>query len=596
MPPTSRHIKIAAGFVAFLILLAVNGWITRRELGNLQRASAWVEHTREVKYALAETQNLVIEAETGQRGYLYTGDAHYLAPYEGAKRQIRHDLDTLTRLTADNPRQQAAIANLRGLVGAKFNELGQTLTLYDGGHPKQARALVLTGLGRSLTLRINAEIGGMRNEEDRLEDQRSAEYWRNSRLMVTSVYVTSAVAAIGLLLLGLAIMKEGRLREQHARLVTEREEWFRATLTSLGDAVMATDREGRVTFVNPIAEGLLGAESAEVRGRRVNEVFRIFGEYTHKPAENPVGRVLESGLVAGLANHTVLERSDGVLIPIEDSASPIRDDSGRIVGVVLVFRDASGARRSQELLRKTEKLAAAARLAATMAHEINNPLESVGNLVYLAQTAPGTPADVAGYLERAEQELGRVSLIARQTLGFYRETAEAGPVDIMALVEQVLAMHENKLRSKGIEVETRLEACPAVTALGGEVRQVVANLISNAADAVGHGGRIRVTLARTAKPDAVRIVVEDDGPGVLAKDRERLFEPFFTTKKDVGTGLGLWVSKEIMTRHGGSLEFAERNGTEAMRTAFIATLPLNGLGTGEEPADEDSGEVETATA
>jgi len=346
-----------------------------------------------------------------------------------------------------------------------------------------------------------------------------------------------------------------------------------------------------VTFVNPIAERLLGVEFAAVRGKPVDEVFRIFGEYTHKRAENPVARVLALGEVTGLANHTVLERSDGALIPIEDSASPIRDDSGEIVGVVLVFRDASGPRKTQDLMRRTEKLAAAARLAATMAHEINNPLEAVGNLVFLARAVPSLPQEVAGYLEMAEQELARVSLIARQTLGFYRETSEAGPVDVGELVRSVLAMHDNKLRAKEIVLQTRLERCPEATVLGGEIRQVIANLISNAADAVGPGGKIRVTLAHCAEPAGVQIVVEDDGPGIAVRDRGRLFEPFFTTKKNVGTGLGLWVSREIMTRHGGTLDFEERNGPEGMRTAFIATLPLNGL-----LASEDSGEMETTTA
>ena len=591
MPPTRRHFQIAVGFVAFLILLAVNGWITAGELANLQRSSAWVAHTRQVEFTLAETHDLVVAAETGQRGYLYTGDPHYLAPYTAARARIDGDLNLLTRLTADNSRQQAAILTLRPLIAAKFDEMGRTLALYNAGHPDQARTLVLSGLGRALALQIDEQLAAMRHEEERLEDFRGAAYRRNSRLTVTSVYFTSAVAALVLVLLALAILRESRLREGHARSVAEREEWFRTTLTSLGDAVIATDCQGLVTFVNPIAEGLLGAEFAQVKGKPVQEVFRIFGEYTHKPAENPVERVLAAGHTVGLANHTVLERSDGVLLPIEDSASPIRDDHDEIVGVVLVFRDASNARQSQELLRRTEKLAAAARLAATMAHEINNPLESVGNLVYLARTAPDAPAEVLEYLGKAEQELGRVSLIARQTLGFYRESREAGPVEVGSLVESVLAMHENKLRSKNIEVETRIEACPAVAGLGGEIRQVVANLISNAADAVLEGGKVRVTVARTIEPDGVQIVVEDNGPGVPAGVRERLFEPFFTTKKDVGTGLGLWVSREIMIRHGGNLRFEDRGALASMRTAFLATLPLNGLGMASEP-----GRAETATA
>jgi PAS domain S-box-containing protein len=194
------------------------------------------------------------------------------------------------------------------------------------------------------------------------------------------------------------------LRELHAAQIKQREEWFRVTLTSIGDGVIATDERGKVTFVNPVAERLTGTQLSQARGKLIEEVFPIFNELTLQPVENPVGKVLALGHVVGLANHTVLRHRDGSLLPIEDSAAPIRDDAGRLAGVVLVFRDATSDRKSQEILRKTEKIAAAARPAATVAHEINNPLEAVNNLIFLAKLRPGVPADTVNDLTLAEQE------------------------------------------------------------------------------------------------------------------------------------------------------------------------------------------------
>jgi signal transduction histidine kinase len=168
--------------------------------------------------------------------------------------------------------------------------------------------------------------------------------------------------------------------------------------------------------------------------------------------ENPVERVIEAGRVVALANHTVLKRRDGVLVPIEDSAAPIWDDRGALVGVVLVFRDVSTERKSLEILRKTEKLATAARLSASVAHEINNPLEAVVNLVYLAKASPEAAPSVVEALDLAEQELDRV--------GFYRESKVPELVDIKSLIESVLRIYSNKLKNKNIVVERSFQECP----------------------------------------------------------------------------------------------------------------------------------------
>ena len=398
---------------------------------------------------------------------------------------------------------------------------------------------------------VRTLVASMQQQETSLEDQRLTAYQQSVRTTKVCVFLASFVAILGLFLLAYTIMREMDLRERHERMTAQREEWFRATLTSLGDGVIATDRFGRVTFLNLVAEQLIGFDQQQAAGKPITEVFPIFNEYTLQPVENPVKKVLQLGHVIGLANHTVLQHKDGSTTPIEDSAAPIRDDRDRVVGVVLVFRDASQERKAQEIMRKSEKLAAAARLAATVAHEINNPLESVGNLLYLAKTTPDLPSAAFDHLTLAEQELDRVAHITRQTLGFYRESRVGDQVPVAALVESVLNLYSNKLKSKNITVERDFAECPPVNGRTGELKQVIANIISNAIDAVSKNGTVRVKVLCVADKgvESAQIIIEDDGPGIPPELRDRIFEPFFTTKTDVGTGLGLWVVKEIVDRH-----------------------------------------------
>jgi len=288
--------------------------------------------------------------------------------------------------------------------------------------------------------------------------------------------------------------------------------------------------------------------------------------------------VLAARSVVGLANHTVLRHRDGHLLPIEDSAAPITDDSGRLIGAVLVFHDASRERNFQDVLRRTEKLAAAARLAATVSHEINNPLEAIGNLIFLARTSPDASEKVVAHLQLAEQELARVSHITRQTLGFYRESTSPASVHIPALVESVLTLYSNKLQVKQIQVQLGLETCPPIIGLAGELQQLVSNLISNAIDAVPISGTLKIDAApvNLAGRGSIRLKIEDDGPGIAAENLKRIFEPFFTTKKDVGTGLGLWVCKEIAERHGGSVHVETKNASGGNGAIFTVLLPDSG--------------------
>lgn len=572
----TKRFGVVAGFAAMLIVLLLNAVSVRRQLANQVADHLWVEHTRLVMLEIVQIESLLKDAETGQRGFLYTNDPSYLPLYQQSASEISKHLENLQQLTADNVSQQTRVGALRLLIQGRLDVLARTVRLAQDGRPDEAKAIVLSGSGKTLMDNTRVLTEQMQQEERRLNGIRLTSYQRSVRTTVTSIYLASGLAALCLMLLAYYILHEMALRQRHARQLLEREEWFRVTLTSLGDAVIATDATGIVNYLNPLAERLIGEKLQDVKGKRVEEVFPIFNEQTHEPVENPVAKVMERGVIVGLANHTVLQHKDGGLIPIEDSAAPIRDANDKLIGVVLVFRDATHERKTQNALRESEKLAAAARMSATVAHEINNPLESVGNLIYLAKRTLAMPADAKEYLEVAEQELERVSHIARKTLGFYREFRVPELIDMKELVEYVLRMHAHQLEARQIHLERDYSECPGVVGLPGELKQAVSNLVSNAAEAVDFGGTIRVKLGCVGEEGTtIQIQVEDSGPGISPELKERIFEPFFTTKKDVGTGLGLWVTKEIIDRHQGTIETnAPENGSLG-GAVFNVILPVN---------------------
>jgi PAS domain S-box-containing protein len=579
MRSMQKRLGVIAGFLIILCLLAINTAVLRRQLAVQVGNQEWFSRSRRVLQELKNTESLLKDAETGQRGYLYTGKIDYLAPYTLATTQIDSHLDNLAAQIGDNPDQQKQVVNLRVLIHQKLAELAETISLVQSGNAARAKELVMSDKGLLTMESIRSLVNEMEQDETSVGEQRRITYQKSIRITVACIYAASAIAALGIIFLAFSIIREIERRERDAAALRQSEEWFRVTLSSIGDGVIATDDQGRVSFLNPVAERLTGTSLAQAKGLKISEVFPIFSEVTNKPAENPVDKVLALGCVVALANHTVLQHRAGHLLPIEDTAAPIRDDSGRLIGVVLVFHDASRERNLQEVLRRTEKLATAARLAATVSHEINNPLEAIGNLIFLAKNNPDAPDKVTQQLQLAEQELARVSHITRQTLGFYRESASASSVHVPTLIESVLTLYSNKLQIKQIKVHLALEDCPAITGLAGEIQQLVSNIISNAIDAAPVSGTLKIDASpiNLADGESIQLRIEDDGPGIAPENMDRIFEPFFTTKKDVGTGLGLWVCKEIAERHGGSVRVQSNYGNGTKGAIFTVLLPYESV-------------------
>jgi signal transduction histidine kinase len=228
-------------------------------------------------------------------------------------------------------------------------------------------------------------------------------------------------------------------------------------------------------------------------------------------------------------------------------------------------------------LLESEKLASVGRLAATIAHEINNPLSAITNLVYLAKTNGDLPEKVRRHLTLADQELARVAHIAQQTLGFYRDNSRPVWVNIRDVIEDLLAIYDRRFTYKSLTVERRIDQDLPLLTLQGEIKQVLSNLITNAIDASNEGGKLlisakRSTFKRSGQGKGVRITIADRGLGMSPEVQAKIFTPFFTTKQDVGTGLGLWVSRSIVEKQRGLLQFRSRQGNNS-GTAMSLLLP-----------------------
>ena len=363
------------------------------------------------------------------------------------------------------------------------------------------------------------------------------------------------------------------LRRNHERLQTAliASQRLAAIVDSSDDAIVSKDLNGIVTSWNACAERTFGYTAEEMIGRSITTII---------PPElhDDERRILVTIARGERIEHfeTVRMKKSGERIEVSLTISPVKDEQGRVIGAAKIARDITHRKKTERALQLTEKLASVGRLAATVAHELNNPLEAVTNFIFLAQTTEDLPATAKEYLTLADRELERVSHIAQQTLGFYRDTSALTRVDIRASIDDVLRVFEGKLRYKSLKTDLDIEYGLKIEAHHGEVRQVFSNLISNAIDASPKGGVIKVhgkTVVRDGEPWA-QIAFADCGCGIPERLRRSIFNPFFTTKSDVGTGLGLWVSKSLVEKHGGRIAFrtADRQRHRVLRSVPVECI------------------------
>jgi signal transduction histidine kinase len=296
--------------------------------------------------------------------------------------------------------------------------------------------------------------------------------------------------------------------------------------------------------------------------------------------ESFLRKQITTAISAGnMQTEIVARRKSGDIATVHLSLSIMRSESGEPTGVVGVALDITDQKRAEALLRNTERMAAMGRLAATIAHEINNPLESVTNVFYLLSRHPSLDNAARAYVAIAEEELNRISHIVKQTLGFYRETERPVPVKLADVIDSVFELYEHRGDKSGIQLSRKYDVDATVQGYPGELRQIFSNLVVNALEAVGEDGRVIIHVFRSRDwhnggREGVRIAVADNGPGIAPGNRGHLFEPFFTTKGERGTGLGLWVTLGMVQKHKGTIRVRSSTNQRHHGTVFSVFLPM----------------------
>jgi PAS domain S-box-containing protein len=343
---------------------------------------------------------------------------------------------------------------------------------------------------------------------------------------------------------------------------------LRRVLETDAVGVIFFDYSGTVVDANQVFINMTGYSRAEINARAVTWRTMTPSEWV-TASEEQMEKLAQTGRIGPYEKEYILK----------DGSRRWMLFAGRDLGDGTIAEyavDVSDRKKAQETLLRTEKLATLGRLAASIAHEINNPLEAATNLLYLVQISDGLPDEAKGRLDTAASELRRVAHITRQSLGFYRETSGPSEVSVTRLIDDTVDLLRGKIALKDIQVHRAWDGDVRMNAVPGELRQVFSNLLSNSLDALPPGGDILIRVKVLGGPEDpnVRVTFADNGPGIPAEMHPRIFDPFFSTKGDRGTGLGLWVTKQLVEKHGGLIRMRSRSQPPGTWTAFAVTLPM----------------------
>ncbi len=337
--------------------------------------------------------------------------------------------------------------------------------------------------------------------------------------------------------------------------------------------------DGLLVDCNRASAELAGNSLSELAGKHFAETPWFAGSFAGSQEKAAVIRRAIASARGGEAfrSELSLNRPNGDAVVFDFSLTPLRDAEGAVAFLVAEGRNITEEKRLISALLQSEKLAAVGRLASSIAHEINNPLESVMNLIYLARNAGG--ADAERYLDLADQEIRRVSIIANQTLRFHKQASRPQAATAADLFSTVMSIYEGRLRNAHVRVEKRFRSGRPVVCFPGDVRQVLNNLVANALEAMAFGGRLLIRSRdgrdwKTGRPGLV-LTIADNGTGISPAVKEKIFDAFFTTKGAAGNGLGLWVCQEIVQRHHGVLRVRSTQRSGRNGTTFTLFLPFD---------------------
>ena len=454
-------------------------------------------------------------------------------------------------------------------------DLNGTITSWNGAAERVFGYQPDEIVGQSILRLIPPELHAEENEilqklrdGERIDHFETLRIRKNGEVFPVSVTISPVKDDSGRVIGASKIVRDvsDRQREDESR--------FRlaALVDSADDAIISKSLNGIVRTWNSGAQRMFGYTAEEMIGQ---SILRLIPD-DRKYEEDEILHKLRSG---ERIDHyeTKRKKKNGEIIEVSVTISPIRDESGHIIGASKIARDISDRKRVEQLLIQSEKLAATGQMAAAIAHEINNPLEALMNLVFLARQHSPAEGKAHKLLLTAEEELERVSYIARQTLGYYRDTGAAVEVYLHDLLKNVLTVYNSKLISATINVTSKFNDLQKITVRKGEMLQVFSNIVANAIDAMREsGGTLTITTRNlvTTTGDGVQVVIRDSGIGIKSHDLPRVFEPFFTTKGNLGTGIGLWVARQLVERRGGQITLASSADKGYSGTTITIFIPF----------------------
>jgi PAS domain S-box-containing protein len=596
------NFALVAAIAGVLTFLLVNVLVNQRTSRAQREDTRWVIHTHEVLRGLDRLQGQVRTAEGSLRGYALTRESGYVPTFEAAVAAATQEIAALGTLVADNPGQTADLATVRGAIAERFRQLEEVRKATVAAGVIGAQEETLANSDQETVRQIESGLERMGRREQELLALRLTEAESNYRRGQARNLAASLATGLALALMVFAVERNLRARKAAANEIVRQRELLAVTLKSIGDGVITTDARGSVTFLNGEAERLTGVALVEAQGRPLESIFHIVNESTRKKVENPALRALREGIVVGLANHTILISRDGTEWPIDDSAAPIRDARGTVVGVVLVFRDVAEERSATNELRKlAAELSEADRrknqFLAMLAHELRNPLAAIRNSAAVLRD-PSVGKEAAdsslGAIERQMQLLVRLVDdlldVARVSRG--RLELKRARVDLRAALEQ--AVEAARPVCKDNEQELIVDLGPATILVDGDsarLAQAVGNLLSNSCKFTARGGKVHLAVGLERGHAVIR--VSDNGVGIAADNLPRIFEIFSqldTTleRAQGGLGIGLYLVKELVEMHGGRVE--ARSEGLGKGSEFVVHLPMLAEGAAESVGVSSGGE------
>ncbi len=582
--------KSALAFALVCLVLLGDALISARNMATVLDNGGWVTHTYQVIGELQTVQSMLKEVQAAQRSYIITGDKNYQNAYSATQVPLRKHLDRLKFLVSDNPPQEARMKNLEVQALAEISRLQQGVDLYNT-NPAAIDRAVLADDSKARMGGITDTIAEATRIEQDLLARRQVAVTASERNMRLAFAATTAASLLLLSLVYGMTMRAMRERRASAEAIARREEWLSTTLRSIGDAVLATDAQGRILFFNSVAERLTGWKQREAVGKASDLVFVVNDPETGQRVEGPVAAVLRTSAGTILDDNRLLVARDGRQVIIDDSGAPMHDAKGRLIGTVVVFRDITARKEAEEELRAAKEAAETAnrtksQFLANMSHELRTPMNAIiGYSEMLQEEAheEGQDSMVADlqkihgagkHLLALINDILDLSKIEAGKMELFLET-----FDVPATVREIVTTVEGLVEKNGNRLIVQCD--DALGTMYGDltkVRQNLLNLLSNAAKFTSEG---QITLNVTPHAQNGRagyaFQITDEGVGMTPEQIGRLFEVFSqadasTTRKFGGTGLGLAITRHFCRMMGGDVSVQSEAGKGSTFTMWLPAV------------------------